>query len=127
MGSAETKPRGRSRIGVAAVPVAFLLIPLLLWSVVGYTYSEGDRVGFVEGVFEEGTVCHTYEGALLMGATPTSPGKTWSFSVRNKHVADEIAAFHGQKVALQYHQDKGGLSTCFRQTEYVVTGVRKIN
>ena len=72
MGSVETKSRERSRIGVAALPIAFLLIPLLLWRVVGYRYSEGDRVGFVEGVSEEGTVCHTYEGTLLMGATPSA-------------------------------------------------------
>ena len=108
---AQTNPNGRSRIVVALSALALLLLPLLLWNTVGYTYSDGDRVGFIESVSEEGSLCHTNEGTLLMATTPVSPGTTWAFSVRDRHVADEVSALKGQKVALHYHQDKGGIST----------------
>ncbi len=128
MALTEMNPTKWSRTAVvASLAFALLLIPILLWTVVGYTYSEGDRVGFVERLSQEGTLCHTNEGTLLMATTPGSPGNTWAFSVRDRRVADEVSALKGQKVALHYHQDKGGLSTCFRRTAYVVTDVRKID
>jgi hypothetical protein len=112
---------------IAAVPAVLLLVPFLAWRGLGFTYSTGERVGYIESVSSEGTVCDTYEGKLMMATSPQGPGSTWQFSVRDKAVADQIAGLKGQKVALHYRQEKGGQLACFRKTEYLATGVRAIN
>jgi hypothetical protein len=112
---------------IAAVPAVLLLVPLLAWRGVGFTYSTGERVGYVESMTSEGTVCDTYEGALVMATSPQGPGSTWQFSVRDKAIADQIAGLKGQKVALHYRQEKGGQLACLRKTEYLATAVRRIN
>jgi hypothetical protein len=120
------KPRSRSFIVAVASAVA-ILAPFLAWRAIGFTYSTGERVGFVESVSSAGTVCDTYEGTLMMGISPGGPATPWQFSVRDRRVADEIVGLKGQRVALHYRQEKGGQLVCFRKTEYVATGVRRID
>ena len=120
--------KARSRMFIiAGVTAALLLVPILAWRGVGFTYSRGERVGYVESMSSAGTVCDTYEGTLMMATTPHGPGSTWQFSVRDKSIADQIADLKGQKVALHYRQEKGGQLACLRKTEYLATGVRRIN
>lgn len=121
-----SKPRSRIFI-VAVVSAVVMLAPFLASRAVGFTYSSGERIGFVERVSSEGTVCDTYEGTLMMGIAPGGPATPWRFSVRDKRVANEIAGLKGQRVALHYRQEKGGQLVCFRKTEYVATGVRRID
>jgi hypothetical protein len=92
-----------------------------------FTYSSGERVGFVESLSSEGTVCDTYEGTLMIGFSPAGPGTPWRFSVRDRRVADEIFALKGHRIALRYRQEKGGRLMCFRKTEYIATGARTID
>jgi hypothetical protein len=112
---------------IAAVPTVLFLVPFLAWRGVGFTYSTGERVGYIQSMSSEGTVCDTYEGALMMATSPQGPGSTWQFSVRDKAVADQIVRLKGQNVALHYRQEKGGQLVCLRKTEYVATAVRRIN
>ena len=112
---------------IAAIPTLLVLVPILAWRGVGFTYSTGERVGYVESMSSEGTVCDTYEGTLMIATSPQGPGSTWQFSVRDKAVADQIAGLKGHMVALDYRQEKGGQLVCLRKTEYLATGVRAIN
>ena len=118
----------RSRIFmICAAPAVVVVAAFLGWRAVGFTYSSGERVGFVESLSSEGTVCDTFEGMLVMGLSAGGPGTPWQFSVRDRDIAAEIARLKGQRVALQYRQQKGGQLLCFRKTEYIATGVRRID
>jgi hypothetical protein len=120
-------PNPRFRIFLFTVSAVVMLAPFLAWRAIGFTYSSGERVGFIGSVSSVGTVCDTYEGTLMMGIAPGGPATAWQFSVRDKRVANEIAGLKGQRVALHYRQEKGGQLVCFRKSEYVATGVRTID
>jgi hypothetical protein len=55
----------------------------------------------------------------------TSP-EIFHFSVRDGAVAKQVQDLEGLKVALIYEQHKGVPSSCFGETEFFVTGVKKI-
>jgi len=110
------------------IPVALATTIICLWTTVGFTYSRGERVGFVRKLSDRGWACKTYEGTLAMIAEPGGgAAKLWDFSVRDKVVADQIDAVSGHPVALQYEQHKGVLSPCVGETEYFVIGVRRLD
>jgi hypothetical protein len=115
------------RLVFAGVPVAVVSAVVCLWTTVGFTYSRGDRVGFVRKLSERGWACKTYEGTLAMIVQPGDAGKVWEFSVRDKAVADQIAALSGHRVALHYEQHKGVPASCVGETEYFVIGVRQLD
>lgn len=120
--------KARSRILILGAFLAVVVLaPLVAWRTIGFTYSSGERVGFVTNVSSEGKVCDTYEGILVMSPWAGAPGPSWQFSVRDSRVADQIGELKGQRVAVHYRQEKGGQLVCSRKTEYIATDVRKID
>jgi hypothetical protein len=109
------------------VAVALIGVAICLSTTVGYTYSRGERVGFVRKLSERGWACKTYEGTLAMVVGPGDPGRLWEFSLRDKVVADQIDALGGHRLALRYEQYKGVPATCVGDTEYFVVGVRQVD
>jgi len=108
-----------------------VVLPLLvfaLWvgATLGFTYSNGERAGYVQKLSDKGWICKTWEGELAMQNLPGTAPEVFHFSVRDSVVAKQIQDFEGQKVALIYEQHKGVPSSCFGETEYFVTGVKKI-
>jgi len=131
---ADLLPRGSSRLrrkwavlAVAAVVVLPLLV-FALWvgATLGFTYSNGERAGYVQKLSDKGWICKTWEGELAMQNLPGTAPEIFHFSVRDSVVAKQIQDLEGQKVALIYEQHKGVPSSCFGETEYFVTGVKKI-
>jgi hypothetical protein len=108
-----------------------LLFPLLLAAalalyVVGalhYSYSTGDRAGYVQRFSRKGWVCKTWEGELAMVTLPGTLPQIFAFSVRDEAVAAEINRHIGERLALTYEQHKG-LPSCFGDSEYFVVKVR---
>jgi hypothetical protein len=108
---------------------ALVIVPLsaiALWSVIAmsFTYSSGDRTGYVQKISRKGWLCKTYEGEIAMVNLPGQIANTFQFSVRDDSIAALISASQGQRVSLTYEQHKGLPSSCFGETEYFVTGVR---
>jgi hypothetical protein len=91
-----------------------------------YSYSSGERSGFVQKVSLKGWVCKTWEGELAMASLPGALPEIFAFSVRDEAVARQVAAYAGQRVALTYAQHKGLPTSCFGETEYFVTAVRLV-
>jgi hypothetical protein len=113
------------RVGLAAV---ILPIPIFaVWTLIAlnFTYSEGERVGFVQKIGERGWLCKTIEGELAQVQMPGQPAQIFPFTVRAEKVQGEINALAGHKVVLKYEQHRGIPSSCFGDTEYFVVGVRK--
>lgn len=110
---------------------ALVLIPVVL--LVGYiqvalhwSYSEGERAGYVQKFSLKGWICKTWEGELAMASIPGSMPELFQFTVRDDPVAAQINQTMGQRVSLSYEQHRGLPTTCFGETEYFVTGVRPV-
>lgn len=127
---ASSKPFLR-RKSVILTLLALVLVPLLvvgLWtaSTLGFSYSKGERAGYLQKLSDKGWVCKTWEGELALQNLPGSQAEIFRFSVRDNAVAKQLQEVEGQKVALVYEQHKGVPSTCFGESEYFVTGVVKV-
>jgi hypothetical protein len=99
-----------------------------LWTLVTLTfsYSDGDRVGYVQKFSHKGWVCRTWEGELAMTPVPGAAPEIFSFTVRDDAVVKRIQAAEGKKVALHYKEKRGVPSSCFGDTHYFINDVRPL-
>ena len=110
--------------GVVAAPV--LLFILYTWSALSWSYSAGERAGYVQKFSKKGWVCKTWEGELAMVSIPGTNPEKFYFTVRDDVVAQRINQSLGKRVALSYHQHKGVPTSCFGETEYFVSDVKVV-
>ncbi len=108
-----------------------LFVPLLL--AVGYgffvwkwTYSEGERAGFVQKLSKKGFVCKTWEGELSMVSLPGSVAEKFLFTVWDDKIGEDINTNVGKRVALYYEEKVGLPTSCFGETRYYVTKVKSL-
>ena len=96
------------------------------WSALHYTYSEGDRAGYVQKFSRKGWVCKTWEGELAIVNLPGTRPEIFRFTIRNEATAAQLSRSMGQRVALHYEQHMGLPSSCFGDTAYFVTAVHPL-
>jgi hypothetical protein len=110
---------------VAAVIVSPIAV-IALWTLIAlnYSYSRGNRAGYVQKFSRKGWICKTYEGELAMVNVPGALQERWEFSVRDDSVAHIITTSMGQRVSLTYDQHAGVPTSCFGETQYFVTGIQ---
>jgi len=112
---------------LAAVLVATIVLAAgYLYAVLNWSFSRGDRVGYVQKFSEKGWVCKTWEGELQMLPVPGSIPERFLFSVRDKAVVTKINSSLGKKVSLSYEQHKGIPTTCFGESEYFIVDVKAL-
>jgi len=117
----------KTKLIIAAVIVApVLLFVLYTWSALTWTYSSGERAGYVQKFSRKGWVCKTWEGELAMVAVPGSMPEKFYFTVRGDSIAGLINQSLGKRVALHYSQHKGIPTSCFGETEYFVSDVKVV-
>jgi hypothetical protein len=104
-------------LAVAALAAAYT------WGSLQWSYSEGERAGYVQKLSRRGWVCKTWEGELAMVTMPGAIPEKFLFSVRSDAVADRINKNLGKRVALTYQQHVGVPSSCFGDTQYFVSAV----
>lgn len=126
-----TPPRRRRWKWLVLLLVTLIAVPALLfatwsWIALTYTYSSGDRAGYVQKFSDKGWVCKTWEGELSMVNIPNAAQEKWVFSVRNDSIAKAIKSSMGTKVALTYEEHRGVPTSCFGETPYFVNGVRPV-
>src|SRR6185436_2426643 len=124
-------PQAIRRHPVIITLVVLIALPLLvftLWAGVtlNYTYSSGDRAGFLQKISKRGWLCKTWEGELQLSAIPGSQPEKFLFTTRSDSIAKLLNKMNGQRVVLDYKQHVGVPGTCFGDTEYFVTGVRPV-
>jgi len=100
-----------------------LLVLAWVWLSLHWSYSEGDRAGYVQKFSKKGWLCKTWEGEIAMVTMPGAIPEKFAFSVRDDAMAEKINALAGRRVVLQYQQHKFIPSSCFGETEYFVVGV----
>jgi hypothetical protein len=111
---------------LAAAIVGVPVVGLSLWTAIAmaYSYSSGERVGYIQKFSEKGWLCKTHEGEIAMVNLPGQIANTFQFTVRSDSIAALINKAQGQRVALSYEQHKGIPTSCFGETDYFVNGVR---
>jgi|ERR1039457_6831313 hypothetical protein len=95
-----------------------------VWFSLNWSYSRGERAGFVQKFSHKGWLIKTWEGELTMIPVPGSLPEKFFFSVREDALAQRINASMGKKVAVVYEQHKGVPTTFFGETEFYVTGIK---
>jgi hypothetical protein len=118
----------RQRGGIIVWLVGFVFIVLVAlagytWFVVSWSYSTGERAGWVQKLSHKGWVCKTWEGELSMVAMPGAAPEKFFFSVWNEAVAEQINRNMGKRVSLHYEEKYGIPTNCFGETRYFVTGI----
>ncbi len=109
---------------IAAAPI--LLLVLYTWSSLTWSYSAGERAGYVQKFSKKGWVCKTWEGELAIVSIPGTLSEKFFFTVRDDAVAQRINQSLGKRVTLSYHQHKGVPTSCFGDTEYFVSDVKVV-
>lgn len=107
--------------GVVVIPV--VVFTLYAGIVLHWSYSKGARAGVLQKFSEKGWICKTWEGELAMTTVPGVAPTLWTFSVRDAHTAEQVAAFLGQRVKLHYTEHRGVPTRCFGDTQYYVDSV----
>ncbi len=112
--------------GLAFIAVTLAGFAAYLWIALHWSYSEGERAGFMQKLSHKGWLCKTWEGELSLVALPGAAPEKFYFSVRDESIAQQINAAVGQHTALTYEQHKGLPTSCFGETEYFVTAVKVV-
>lgn len=114
----------RALMILCAVPVIVLLLfAAYAWMTLHWSYSQGQRAGYVQKFSSRGWVCKTWEGELLLTTLPGVVPEKFEFTVRNEAVAAQINANMGKRLVLAYDQHKGVPGSCFGDTEYFIESV----
>ena len=96
------------------------------WVALHWSYSTGERAGFMQKLSSKGWICKTWEGELSLVALPGAAPEKFIFSVRDDTVAARINQLVGQRVVLIYEQHKGIPTSCFGETEYFITDIKPV-
>lgn len=96
------------------------------WLALSWSYSAGERAGYVQKFSQKGWLCKTWEGELAIVAIPGSLPEIFPFTVRDDKVAAEINSVMGKRVAISYEQHVGIPSTCFGETGYYVSRAHSV-
>jgi hypothetical protein len=104
--------------------IALLGLVGFTWVTLHWTYSEGERAGYVQKLSKKGFICKTWEGEMAMVTMPGTVAEKFYFTVWNDGVAQKLNANVGKRMALHYEQHKWIPTSCFGDTEYFVDEVR---
>jgi hypothetical protein len=110
---------------ILVVLVAAGLAALYAYVATSWSYSTGERAGYVQKFSNKGWVCKTWEGEIAMVALPGSMPEMFSFTVRDDKVAAEVNKSLGERVVLTYDYHLP-LPSCFGETRYWITAVRRV-
>ena len=103
-----------------------LVLALYTWLAWSFTYSSGERAGYVQKFSKKGWICKTWEGELAMANLPGAMPEVFHFTVHDDAVAEKINHSMGARVSLHYEQHRGLPTSCFGDTSYFVTDIRQV-
>jgi hypothetical protein len=113
------------RLLLGVVVLAVVGSTLYTLATLSYSYSKGERVGFVQKISKKGWLCKTNEGDLAMVNIAGQQAEIFHFTVRDDEVVKKVESLAGHKVAVQYEEHRGVPSSCFGDTTYFVVDVSK--
>src|SRR6188768_586317 len=104
--------------------IGIVVALLVLWTLftLTWSYSAGERAGYVQKLSRKGWLCKTWEGEMAMVTMPGTVAEKFYFTVPEDEVAKSINATVGSRVVLHYDEHKWIPFSCFGDTGYFVTG-----
>ena len=112
------------RAGAAIFAAIALLLAGYFWFVLSWSYSTGERAGWMQKLSKKGWLCKTWEGEMAMVTMPGTVSEKFYFTVPQDAIAAKINASLGKRVALHYAQHKWIPNSCFGETEYFVDSMQ---
>jgi hypothetical protein len=115
--------------GIGKLRVLLVLVLLValgagyFWAMLSWSYSTGERAGWIQKFSRKGWICKTWEGEMAMVSMPGSTSEKFLFTVREPAVTEQINKVMGRRVALHYEEKVGLPTSCFGETRHYVTGV----
>ena len=119
----------RRRIMLILFCLLFALVSLAAlytWGALNWSYSDGDRAGFLQKFSKRGWICKTWEGELLLTSMPSAIPEKFQFTVRDNDIAKRLEQSLGKRVVLTYTQHKGVPSSCFGDSQYFVNKINVV-
>jgi hypothetical protein len=112
---------------ILTLVAAGLLFAAYIWAMLSWSYSSGERAGWVQKMSKKGYVCKTWEGEMALVSLPGSMPEKFFFTVWDDNTAEKLHAVMGKRVTLHYEQHIRLPTSCFGDTDYFVTDVRVID
>lgn len=111
---------------VGVLAVVGLLFALHIWVMLNWSYSSGERAGWVQKLSRKGYLCKTWEGEMAMVSLPGSVPEKFFFTVWDDVAANRINELMGRRVSLHYEEHILLPTSCFGETRHFVTAVKLI-
>ena len=108
---------------IIALLVLVALVAAYFWLAVNWSYSSGERAGWVQKFSHKGWLCKTWEGELALVSLPGSSVEKFLFTVHDDSAAKDIQQAVGKRVTLHYEEKVGLPTSCFGETRHFVTKV----
>jgi hypothetical protein len=109
------------------IPVGLVVLGgLWIWAMTKWSYSTGERAGWVQKFSKKGWICKTWEGELALVTMPGTAQEKFFFTVWDEDVASRINAAMGKRVSLHYDEKVGLPGTCFGETRHWVNGIKAV-
>lgn len=115
------------KVLAATLVLAALLFIAYTWLVLSWSYSNGERAGYVQKFSHKGFLCKTWEGEMALVSMPGTVAEKFYFTVRDAQVAQQINQSIGKRVALVYDQHIGVPNSCFGDTQYFISAVKVVD
>ena len=90
------------------------------WFTLSWSYSEGERAGYLEKISKKGWICKTWEGEIRLVGAPGAMTEKFAFSVRDDAIAKQLSDAAGKRIVITYAQHKGVPTACFVESEHFV-------
>jgi len=108
---------------VIALAVTAALATAYFWLALSWSYSSGERAGWVQKFSHKGWVCKTWAGELALVSLPGSSVEKFLFTVPDDAAAQLIQQAVARRVTLHYEEKVGLPTSCFGETRYFVSRV----
>ncbi|MEC5385255.1 hypothetical protein VVD49_05945 [Uliginosibacterium sp. H3] len=124
--SRASRQRGKALPIIIGALILALLVAAYFAIVLNWSYSDGERAGYVQKFSRKGWICKTWEGDLALVNLPGQLAEIFHFTVHDEAVAAQINAEMGKRVTVHYDQRIGLPTSCFGDTRYFVDQVRVV-
>lgn len=108
---------------IAVLVTLVALVALYFVAAIKWSYSDGERAGWVQKLSRKGWVCKTWEGELALVSLPGTTPEKFLFTIWDEEVARKVTQAMGKRVSLHYEEKVGLPGSCFGETRYYITGL----
>jgi hypothetical protein len=97
------------------------------WAVLSWSYSSGERAGWIQKFSKKGWICKTWEGELALVSMPGATPEKFHFTTWDDQLAEKINQVMGRRVTVHYEEKVGLPTSCFGETRHFVTRITAVD